>query len=265
MEYKLNTKPGYKDPYNKFWRESEKDGYFSKIRLQEKYLAKTLSEIKQLLRKHKDVKKIVDVGCGDGDVLLYLAQNLPKDIKLVGVDTSVNAIKIARSHLKKRKIKHNVSFKTMRPDMKTFFKEVGKDELFLLISLGHTIPHFINYNEFIKKLSKSKMEASIIEFHENFQKSIDSVLRGKPGVYPYGQENGKNIFLGTQSGGPKTVWRGHMIENKKGVLDWIAKCKQIKRSTNDIAKDFSKIIKLVKKYDTVTKWGGMKRFVFEKK
>lgn len=82
-----------------------------------------MPKLVKLLRKYK-AKKILDVGCGTGRHLIYLAK---KNFDIYGLDNSQTALNMARSWLKKLKLKahlKNLNFYQSLPYKNNFFDAV---------------------------------------------------------------------------------------------------------------------------------------------
>ena len=63
-----------------------------------------MPELSKLFAKH-DVKKVLDLGCGAGGHMVYLARH---GFEVYGIDISKEAIKIAEEWLKEKKLKGNL-------------------------------------------------------------------------------------------------------------------------------------------------------------
>ncbi|MBS3171276.1 methyltransferase domain-containing protein [Candidatus Woesearchaeota archaeon] len=118
---------------------------------------KTVVEIKL-----KDNIKILDVGCGTGDSLIYL-YNKNQKLKLFGIDISKNMLKIARKKLGNKAILKFSDVEKIQFE-NNFFDYVINTEAF---------HHFPNPNKAIKEMSrvlkkKGKLIITDINFYSNF-------------------------------------------------------------------------------------------------
>ncbi len=65
----------------------------------------SIQGLKELARlaKNKDEIRLIDIGCGGGDILIYMARWARKNqvnLKLIGIDANPNIIKYAENHCK---------------------------------------------------------------------------------------------------------------------------------------------------------------------
>lgn len=90
------------------------------------------SRFERLLKAIKFSKnmRILDLGCGRGDLAYYLAR---KSVKVVGIDYSEDAIKLAKKDLRIKRYKKNISFILM--DAKKLFFPDNYFDLVISIDL----------------------------------------------------------------------------------------------------------------------------------
>ena len=72
-----------------------------------KFFTKPQEDIPKIVKlfKERGVKRVLDLGCGSGRHMVYLAKH---DFEVYGIDISPQGIKIAREWLKKEKLKANL-------------------------------------------------------------------------------------------------------------------------------------------------------------
>ncbi|WP_437316651.1 class I SAM-dependent methyltransferase [Sorangium sp. So ce385] len=123
---------------------------------------------KQILRilekNHIQPKVVYEVGCGAGEVLNQLHQQLPASVELHGYDISPQAFQLAKAREKDRLTFHLEDL---------LEKDISCDVLMII----DVIEHVEDYYTFLRKL-KSKAEYKIL--HVPLDLSVQAVLRMKP-------------------------------------------------------------------------------------
>jgi SAM-dependent methyltransferase len=112
-------------------------------------------------RNNLKLSSICDVGCGAGDVLRLLSENLPNSISFTGYDISPQAFEI--------------SSKKSTSKIKFFLGDIlEEDKTFDLVTVLDIIEHVDDYYGFLRKL-KSKARYKL--FHIPLDLSIQRLLR----------------------------------------------------------------------------------------
>lgn len=113
-----------------------------------------------------DPKYITEVGCGVGEILNSLYQNMSSDCVFHGYDISTQAIEIAKNIKKPRLTFHNNDFLKIKIEQKC--------DLLLLIDVIEHVEGIFDFLRSIRPLSEYKI------FHIPLDISVLSVLRSKP-------------------------------------------------------------------------------------
>ena len=111
-------------------------------------LKELLPVFRQIKKNKKGTVKILDAGCGEGNISLFLSQQDPS-VAVTGIDISEKSINISQTRLKKirNRVKKNIKFiKTEIEKYKT------EGDSFDLILLTEVIEHVYNDEIVIKKL-----------------------------------------------------------------------------------------------------------------
>jgi cyclopropane fatty-acyl-phospholipid synthase-like methyltransferase len=120
-------------------------------------------QVLRMLRRNKlSPKTVCDVGCGAGEVLKQLQENLDRECVLWGYDISPQAIALAKTR----------ASQTIHFELGDLAQEKGK--LFDLILVLDVIEHLADYFSFLRKL-KGKGRDTI--FHIPLDLSVQTVLR----------------------------------------------------------------------------------------
>ncbi|WP_437937442.1 class I SAM-dependent methyltransferase [Sorangium sp. So ce341] len=123
---------------------------------------------KQILRilekNHIQPKVVYEVGCGAGEVLNQLHQQLPASVEFHGYDISPQAFQLAKAREKDRLTFHQEDL---------LEKDISCDVLMII----DVIEHVEDYYTFLRRL-KSKAEYKIL--HVPLDLSVQAVLRMKP-------------------------------------------------------------------------------------
>jgi cyclopropane fatty-acyl-phospholipid synthase-like methyltransferase len=120
--------------------------------------------ILELLEKHKiTLGSVCEVGCGSGDILLYLSTKLPESTSFVGVDISSEAISLAKQ-------KENSRLQFRQQDI----TQENDQKFFDLLLVIDVIEHVENYFKFLRDLA-SKSHYTI--FHIPLDMSMWTLFR----------------------------------------------------------------------------------------
>ena len=174
-----------------------------------------------------EVKTIISLGCGTGEIELALAE-IENSPKVIAFDSSENSVDI----LKKSKVSH--------PNVLTVSGEFNADllsqikrkhdynsESTLLISLGHTIPHFLDWDEIISNINGDLLpKYLIIDFYETFDSTLDALKdRSITVSNPYFEVRGECPYKAKVCG--TTCWHGlGTFSDENSIIRGIAFCVQ---------------------------------------
>src|SRR3989344_3623929 len=108
---------------------------------------------------NKKNARVLDVGCGTGNLLLLLSKN--KNLKLFGIDISPNMLLIAREKLRKNKIKAELNLLAVED-----LKEKNKYDYIFSTEAFH---HFSNQEKALKNMKNAlKKSGKLIIVDLNF-------------------------------------------------------------------------------------------------
>ncbi len=140
----------------------------------------------------KDSQKILDIGCGTGDALIYLSKLLNKrkikNVKLYGIDISINMLKIAG-----RKLRGKAALLPIRNE-KTKFKNNNFD----CIICTEAFHHFPNQEKALREIYRILKRKGIlviadISLYSGFIHKLFKIL--EPGhVKLYKKEEFRKLF-----------------------------------------------------------------------
>lgn len=120
--------------------------------------------IKALDRNSFEIKSVVEVGCGAGEILNQLYQSMPEDINFTGYDISIDAIQIAESRKKER-----LDFKYAN------FLETKTDyDLLLMMDVFEHVDDYLGF------LRKCREKSKYTIFHIPLDIDVLGVLRNVP-------------------------------------------------------------------------------------
>ena len=119
--------------------------------------------MKMISRQSLTPKSVAEVGCGAGEILNQLHQQMPNDVRFVGYDISQDAIQFAQQRKKDR-----LSFRN-----EDFLKSEVDFDLLLMIDVFEHVPDYIGF------LNDCRKKAQQAIFHIPLDISIDSVVRNK--------------------------------------------------------------------------------------
>ncbi len=126
-------------------------------------------KIKKIIqRNHLSPTTICEVGCGAGEILNQLLEQLSGDIEYVGYEVSPQAFELCRTKLKNRL---TFVFRNLLEENERFFDLVLAIDVF---------EHVDDYLGFLRKL-KTKGQYTI--FHIPLDVSVQTVLRGWPLIW----------------------------------------------------------------------------------
>ena len=121
--------------------------------------------IRMLTRNSLAPKTICEVGCGAGEILRHLQQNLSEQCLFWGYEVSPQAFALCKQRANER----------LRFELKDILQE--KDAFFDMILLIDLIEHLEDYFSFLRGI-KPKSEYKIL--HIPLDLSVQMVLRGSP-------------------------------------------------------------------------------------
>lgn len=133
------------------------------------------------LKKFREVRSVLDIGCGDGNTLITIAKKFP-DIKFVGGDYSEKMIRIAKERLSKESLDDRVEFHVLdvlnlNSDFKRFDVVISDRCLINLPSRELQIEATKNIHSVLNEHGLYFMIENFIEGHEKF-----NILRRRLGV-----------------------------------------------------------------------------------
>lgn len=108
-------------------------------------------------------KSVTEVGCGAGEILNQLHLSMPNDVKFVGHDISIDAIRIANERKKDR-----LEFRHL-----DFLETTDLYDLLLMIDV---FEHVENYLGFLKAC---RQRAKNAVFHIPLDITVDAIMRNK--------------------------------------------------------------------------------------
>lgn len=111
--------------------------------------AHRVTAIKEFIKKHKEVEKILDFGCGEG-VVTFPVSNLRPEIKIHGVDISPVRLSVAQNSMDRAKHK-NVSFQQLDVNIDQVVEQF-EPESFDTIILSEVLEHIPNPSKLMDKL-----------------------------------------------------------------------------------------------------------------
>ena len=140
--------------YAEFYKDKYDDDYRSEIKEDQEFVAAITVPLIQRLDKlqmfPQKTEKILDVGCGAGNMLLSLKNKFPK-AELFGIEPSDNAVQV----LEKRKI--NVISRDVNDDWSQ-----KHSKSFDLIIMRHVLEHFLDPKAVLEKILKTLNDDGIL-------------------------------------------------------------------------------------------------------
>lgn len=118
----------------------------------------------RMIERHRlKPKRLVDIGCGAGEILALLQKELPKDVELRGYDISPQAIELATP-------KGNDKLQFVQED---FLNREGTSvDLALLLDVFEHVPDYLGF------LTSLRGRADRVIFHIPLDSHVTSVARG---------------------------------------------------------------------------------------
>lgn len=206
------------DPYKDYIEEFRDKINPNFMRHQEDVAKFLVEEIHNINRRGDacQIKYIIDIGCGTGEIIKYIKHNLFKDankkekidLECYGYDCSEYSIKMASIDLR------GVNFKTISQDVYFDLEDLDNVEWdkTLLLCLGHTLPHFVEIEKFLAKLNKYRPKFFMFDCHENWDMALNHVYQTHRTHFEpnYIDNNGNTFALATtlMSGKQNLVKRG---------------------------------------------------------
>ncbi len=139
----------------------------------------------KIIKKNKNPKKILDIGCSNGNFIFHLSK-LYKNSEIYGFDISKTLIKIAKNKCSKSK---NVFLK-----VDDILKYKTNNKYDLIIASG-VLGIFDDYKKIIKKYCNLLNKNGKLFFFNTFSKqNIDVIIRFKNYEYSQEWESGLNRF-----------------------------------------------------------------------
>lgn len=124
---------------------------------------KVISQIK----KHNPLGKLIDVGCGTGNLIIQIARELP-ELDLVGIDISTEILEYAKNRALKEKLEKTIEFKTGTVE-KLPFPDKTVDFIVSMFSLHHWINPTKAFEEIVRVL-KDNGTGLIFDFRRDSRK-----------------------------------------------------------------------------------------------
>lgn len=156
--------------------------YQTKNPIKKYFLNQFLKTINDLVKTLK-AKKILDVGCGEGQVISRLLKENPY-LKVIGVDRSTEAIKLAKKDV--RRVKFLVA------DIFKVSKVLSKERFDLVLCL-EVLEHLKNPNLALKELKKIKANYFLFSVPKEPWFSVGNLLIGK-NIKRLGKDKGHKWF-----------------------------------------------------------------------
>ena len=125
------------------------------------------------LKKYSLEGKLVDLGCGSGNLLILISKIYP-NLKLVGVDLSSEILELAKLKARENKLSDNVDFKVGNAD-KLPFLDNSVDFIISSLSLHHWKEPSIVLKE-IHRVLKHSGVFMIFDFRRNSRKFFYGLL-----------------------------------------------------------------------------------------
>ena len=122
----------------------------------------SLKIVKKKFKIFKD-KKIIDLGCANGEFLNYISKSINKENKLYGVDISNEFIKTAKSHLEG----------SIMLETKDLFKVNGRYDVIFCMCTAQIFPKI---EKFLSKVIKLMAKNSIAVIQGRFNKADCDVI-----------------------------------------------------------------------------------------
>jgi ubiquinone/menaquinone biosynthesis C-methylase UbiE len=161
------------------------------------------------LFKENNVKKVLDIGCGTGRHVLYLAKN---GFDVYGLDESKTAIKIAKHWLNTKNLK--AQFKIGNQYKKFPFKEKYFDAIISTQALHHGITKDVE--KVIGEIKRVLKNNGII-FITVARKRSRKEIKSSPYLVPKSKQIEKNVYIpleGREKGLPHFLFNKTLIKKK---------------------------------------------------
>jgi len=124
------------------------------------------------------INTMVDVGCGTGEILNCLKTKLQKDnhiIRCIGIDCSEGEIRQAERS-------NGCEFLCLAAEellsLDHMLKQPIKWPRTLLLSVGHTVPHFENFEVFLEAVRTLQPALLLVDFYYNWDKTVKQFREG---------------------------------------------------------------------------------------
>ena len=120
--------------------------------------------IKMIEKNHLSPNTVCEIGCGAGEILNQLYQQLPASVSFSGYDISPQAYELARTREKNRLYFYQ----------RDLLEENRQDDILLIIDVIEHVPDLYGFLEKLKSKGVYKI------FHIPLDLSVQTVLRSKP-------------------------------------------------------------------------------------
>jgi ubiquinone/menaquinone biosynthesis C-methylase UbiE len=126
------------------------------------------------LKTYNPTGKLADVGCGSGNLIVQIAQNLP-NLELLGIDISIEVLNLAKKRAIENDLNHNIEFKLGKVE-ELPFPDNSIDFILSTLSLHHWQDPIQAFNEFFRVL-KEGGTLLIFDFRRDARKFFYGLLK----------------------------------------------------------------------------------------
>ena len=163
--------------------------YKNKVYLKrnKRYYFKEIQNIINKYFKKEKLKHVLDIGCGNGDLIFHLKNFYPK-VNFIGLDISKDSIDFAKKRAK--------DFKNIRFINKDFLKFQTTKKFDLIIGAGF-LCYFENFSHPLSKimgLTNKKKSGKILLFGDFNSSGVDKIIRHRNMSISSKWESGFNSF-----------------------------------------------------------------------
>jgi len=132
------------------------------------------NKVVKQLKKMNPSGKLVDIGCGAGNVLVKIAKVLPH-LDLHGVDMSIEILELARNKAKNEGVKNRIEFKPGSGENLPF-EDNSLDFIISTLSLHHWLDPLRVFNE-IERVLKEDGVFLVFDFRRDARKFFHGFLK----------------------------------------------------------------------------------------